>query len=71
MRGDQIPLWARIIAVADAYSNMITERSFAPGKSSDQALAELEKLSGTRYDGMLVRILSRQLKAEKAPSWGS
>jgi HD-GYP domain-containing protein (c-di-GMP phosphodiesterase class II) len=31
----------------------------------DEALAELEKLSGTRYDGMLVRILLRQLRAEK------
>ena len=71
LRGEEIPLWARIIAIADAYSNMTTERSFAPGKTSDQALAELEKLSGTRYDGMLVRILTRQLKAEKAPSLGS
>ena len=71
LRGDQIPLWARIIAIADAYANMTTERSFAPGKTSDQALAELETLSGTRYDGMLVRILTRQLKAEKAPTWGN
>jgi len=71
LRGEEIPLWARIIAIADAYVNMTTERSFAPSKTSDQALNELEGLSGTRYDGMLVRILNRQLKAEKAPSWGS
>jgi HD-GYP domain-containing protein (c-di-GMP phosphodiesterase class II) len=50
---------------------MTTDRSFAPSKTNDQALVELEKLSGTRYDGMLVRIFTRQLKAEKAPSWGS
>ncbi|HET7441683.1 MAG TPA: diguanylate cyclase [Terriglobales bacterium] len=68
LRGDAIPLWARIIGIADAYVNMTTERSFAPGKSAEQALAELEKLSGTRYDGMLVRILARQLKADKTPS---
>src|SRR5437868_6531401 len=71
LRGEEIPLWARIIAIADAYVNMTTERSFAPSKTSDQALNELEGLSGTRYDGMLVRILNRQLKAEKAPTWGS
>lgn len=72
LRGEQIPLWARIMAIADAYVNMTTERSFAPAKSNQQALAELEKLSGTRYDGMLVRILIRELKAEKAsPSLGS
>ena len=68
LRGEQIPLWARIIAIADAYVNMTTERSFAAAKSSEQALAELERLSGTRYDGMLVRILIRELKAEKASS---
>jgi HD-GYP domain-containing protein (c-di-GMP phosphodiesterase class II) len=56
------------MAIADAYVNMTTERSFAPAKSSEQALAEMEKLSGTRYDGMLVRILIRELKGEKTPS---
>ena len=66
LRGEQIPLGARILAVADAFANMTTERSFAPSKSGEQALAELEKLSGIRYDGMLVRILMRELKLEKA-----
>ena len=32
----------------------------------EQALAELEKLSGIQYDGMLVRVLARELKSEKA-----
>src|SRR5438552_13861160 len=68
LSGEQIPLWARIIAIADAYVNMTNERSFASAKSGEQALAELAKLSGTRYDGMLVRILVRELKSEKAPS---
>jgi diguanylate cyclase (GGDEF)-like protein len=68
LRGEQIPLWARIIAIADAYVNMVTDRSFALAKTSDQAMAELEKLSGTRYDGMLVRILLRDLKHERSSS---
>src|SRR3984957_13834208 len=68
LQGEQIPLWARILAVADAYVNMTTERSFAPAKGSGQALAELERLSGIRYDGMLVRVLLRQLKSERASS---
>ena len=71
MRGEKIPLWARIMAITDAYVNMTSERSFAPAKTSEQALSELEKLSGTRYDGMLVRILIRELKAERTTSWGS
>jgi diguanylate cyclase (GGDEF)-like protein len=68
LQGEQIPLWGRILAVSDAYVNMTTERSFAPAKSSGQALAELERLSGIRYDGMLVRVLLRQLKTERASS---
>ena len=71
LQGEQIPLWARIIAIADAYVNMTTDRSFASAKSSGQALAELERLSGIRYDGMLVRMLLRQLKTERASSFGS
>jgi len=69
LRGEQIPRWARILAITDAYVNMTTERSFAAAKTSEQALTELEKMSGTRYDGMLVRILLRALKAERASSW--
>jgi diguanylate cyclase (GGDEF)-like protein len=66
LRGEQIPLWARILTLADTYVNMTSDRSFASAKTSDQALAELERLSGIRYDGMLVRLLMRQLKTEKA-----
>ncbi len=68
LQGEQIPQWARIIAIADAYVNMTTDRSFAPAKTSGQALAELERLSGVDYDGMLVRVLLRQLKTERASS---
>lgn len=71
LRGEQIPLWARILSLADAYTNMTTERAFAPAKTHQEALDELEKLSGIRYDGMLVRLLIRQLKTEKTPSFGS
>jgi diguanylate cyclase (GGDEF)-like protein len=69
LRGEKIPLWGRILAVTDAYVNMTSDRSFAPSKTHAQAIAELEKLSGTRYDGMIVRVLARQLKTEKAPQF--
>ncbi len=70
LRGEEIPLWARIVGLADAFVNMTTDRSFAPAKTPEQAIAEIEKMSGTRYDGMLVRVLMRQLKTGKAPSLG-
>jgi len=56
MQGESIPLLGRILAVVDAYTDMISERSFAPAKTHEQALAELASLSGTRFDGMIVRL---------------
>jgi HD-GYP domain-containing protein (c-di-GMP phosphodiesterase class II) len=64
-KGEQIPLWARIIALADAYANMLTEQSIAAARTPDQALDELAKMSGTGFDGMLVRLLLRELKSER------
>jgi diguanylate cyclase (GGDEF)-like protein len=67
-KGEQIPLWARIISLADAYANMVTEQSISAARTPEQALDELAKMSGTGFDGMLVRLLLRELKAERAPS---
>jgi len=66
LRGEEIPLWARIINLADAYVNHTTDRNFMAARTSEQALQEIERFSGLRYDGLLVRLLLRQLKAEKA-----
>jgi HD-GYP domain-containing protein (c-di-GMP phosphodiesterase class II) len=66
LKGEDIPLWGRILAVADAYVNLTSDRALAPGRTSEQAIAELEKLSGTKYDGMLVRVLARGLKSERS-----
>ncbi|MGA7217447.1 MAG: diguanylate cyclase [Candidatus Sulfotelmatobacter sp.] len=67
-KGEQIPLWSRIIALSDAYANMLTEQSIAAARTPEQALDELSKMSGTGFDGMLVRLLLRELKSERAPS---
>jgi len=67
-KGERIPLWARIIAVTDAYANMLTEQSLSAARTQDQALNELEQMSGTRLDGMLVRLLLRGLKSERISS---
>jgi HD-GYP domain-containing protein (c-di-GMP phosphodiesterase class II) len=70
LKGENIPLYGRIVAVADAYVNMTSDRSFAPPKTDEQAMVELGKLSGTRFDGMIVRLLARLLKMERASSLG-
>jgi diguanylate cyclase (GGDEF)-like protein len=68
LRGEEIPLWARIIGLADAYANMVTEQSFVNARTPEQALDELVNLSGTQFDGMLVRLLLRGLKSERTSS---
>jgi len=70
LKGESIPLYGRIIAVADAFVNMTSDRAFAPPKTEEQAIAELAKLGGTRFDGMIVRLLARLLKMERASSLG-
>ena len=68
LKGENIPLYGRIIAVADAFANMTSDRPFAPPKTDEQAIAELSKQSGTRFDGMIVRLLARLLKMERVSS---
>ena len=70
LKGEDIPLHGRIVAVCDAYVNMMSDRTFAPPKTDEQAMAELGKLSGTRFDGMIVRLFARLLKMERASSLG-
>ena len=65
LRGEEIPLGSRIISVAEAYVDMTTERAYAAVKTQEEAIAELEAMSGVQFDGMLVRILIRQLRGEK------
>lgn len=49
LAGDAISLEAQIVAVADSYDAMTTDRVYRPGMSHDQAMAELEKGRGTSY----------------------
>jgi HD-GYP domain-containing protein (c-di-GMP phosphodiesterase class II) len=54
MSGDEIPMPARIVAVADAYCAMITRRSYKEAYSESDARAELRRCSGTQFDPEIV-----------------
>jgi HD-GYP domain-containing protein (c-di-GMP phosphodiesterase class II) len=68
LKGDHIPLGARIIAVADSFVNMTTERPYSPALQPMEAAREMEAKSGTQFDGMIVRILTAHLKGERMAS---
>ena len=52
--GEQIPLGARIIGIADAYEAMTSDRPYRKALSQSAALAELERCAGTQFDTELV-----------------
>ena len=56
MPGDQIPLIARIISVADTYDVMTSRDSYRKPVTSQTAIAELRRVSGTQLDGDMVEV---------------
>lgn len=52
--GDEIPLAARILAVADSFDAMTSDRSYRIGMSSDKAVEILKEGAGTQWDAALV-----------------
>src|SRR5215208_1825976 len=57
LRGEDIPLIARIVSVADAFDSMIRARPYGYGISRKAALREIEENSGTQFDPRIVRAL--------------
>jgi diguanylate cyclase (GGDEF)-like protein/PAS domain S-box-containing protein len=56
LKGEDIPLKARIIAVADSYDAMTSERPYHGPMSKEKALEELEKCAGTQFDPEIVKV---------------
>jgi len=54
LAGDEIPLLARILSVADSHEAMVSDRPYRSGLSEADALAELKRCSGTQFDGRIV-----------------
>lgn len=54
LKGDEIPLIARIISVADTYDAMTRTRCYRKGMGQETALAELKKQSGRQFDPKIV-----------------
>ena len=59
LKGEGIPLGARILAVADAFDTIVSDRAYKRGRSYDDAIAELQRCRGTQFDPHLVESLLR------------
>lgn len=64
IKGDDIPLVARIIAVADAFDAITIDRPYRKGASFTRALAEIERCAGTHFDPQIAKALTQAIKRE-------
>ncbi len=65
--GEQIPLGASIIAVADAYDTITSDRTYKKARSASDALAELERCANAQFDGAIVKLFVRAMRALPNP----
>ena len=63
LKGDQIPLMARIIAVADSFDAMTTPRPYQAAMNPEYVLEVMKRLSGTRYDSSVVEALTALVRS--------
>lgn len=67
LSGNEIPLEARITAVADSFDAMTSGRPYRAGMSVECALSELHRCSGTQFDPACVKAFERALHASAFP----
>ncbi len=61
LSGREIPEFARVVAVADAFDAMTSTRSYRRGRPVPAAVEELKRCAGTQFDPQMVRALARGL----------
>jgi HD-GYP domain-containing protein (c-di-GMP phosphodiesterase class II) len=62
LAGADIPLGARIIAVADAFDTITSDRTYKKARAATAALTELERCANAQFDGDIVAIFVRVMR---------
>jgi len=63
LRGDEVPLLARVVHVADAFDAMTSARAYRPARGAAEALRELWHCAGTQFDAAVVQAFAAALPA--------
>lgn len=61
MREEEINLLSRIVAIADAYGAITSDRPYRKAMSREKALEEIKRCAGTQFDPELVELLTEIL----------
>ena len=61
--GEDIPLGSRIIAIADAFDSMVSDRAYRQGLSHEEALRLIEERAGSQFDPELIGVFKSILPA--------
>jgi HD-GYP domain-containing protein (c-di-GMP phosphodiesterase class II) len=61
LKGEEIPIEARILAVADTYDAMTSNRAYRKALSHEIAVAELRRCSGTQFDPRIVAVFIMEI----------
>jgi two-component system, cell cycle response regulator len=67
LRGAEIPLAARVVAVCDAYDAMTTDRTYSPAVAHEAACQELRDMSGSQFDPLVVDAFFAEIAKLTAP----
>lgn len=64
LKGEEIPIECRILAIVDSYDAMIQDRPYRKAMSHEEAVAELKRCAGTQFDPHLVELFIKILEEE-------
>jgi diguanylate cyclase (GGDEF)-like protein/putative nucleotidyltransferase with HDIG domain len=62
LAGNQIPMGARIIAIADAYDTITSERTYKKARTPEEAFSELSRCGNAQFDPELVQVFISRLR---------
>ena len=68
LKGEEIPLGARILAVVDAYSAIIDERPYKHARTHAEAIAELRRCAGVQFDPRVVDVFCQVVEGDREGS---
>jgi HD-GYP domain-containing protein (c-di-GMP phosphodiesterase class II) len=65
LKGEQIPLAARLFAIIDTYDALSSDRLYRAAWSQEKTLEHIESLAGTHFDPQVVRLFLKEMKGKR------